>query len=765
MKKKFMRFIAAAAVCAVLAQGMPAFAVTDAFPQGYVKISSDYTAGIPKLNAKYILDDGTGKALAWQDNAFTGIDPMTDEDGTYLQSGAGLYFTWSIARNEDETGCLLRSADNTALCLAYADGEFSLTDDPEKALVLTPMSTTAAGTMFFLYSSADEAYLSWQDGTLSMDKETPQNLNLKPLAAQNKILFYYRDGSSTSATEYKTVTSWEGDKITLPELPEQQGAEPLCWQQLDISDMTKVIGEYPAGEVISVDGGEKHTAVFLAKYERQEATLIPIGTGTQKTATVKSGQKVTVELNQDSPSDFLLFAGGTGTVVHAEETAAGDKALIVTVTDAKTYLCALETADDAECIRITSLYDFVNVRDMINTANIGSAFDLLLKSDIDLSGACSETLGSWEPIGKTDEAGTPTAEYISLHGNGMTIKNLYIDSNSEYQGLFGSVGDLYVNDLTLRGTVKGSANTGTIAGTCSRLFCTKTLVEADTTGTMNAGGFAGNVPYLELTNCGFAGSVKANQNGGFFVGLSEQNTKLSRCFAYGTVQGTAVAGCTGKFNSLKYDILYVLEDQKLGASEMMFQAVSEEAFADGTAAAGLNEGQETEVWAQGEKYPVIARGTYQLSVAFDEEGGALSIPKTSYSAGDTVTFTARANTGYEMMITATTAGGKRSVEITPGEAENTWQFTMPAENVNLQIRFKKGGDTPYVPGDVDCSGAVDVSDAVLLAKLLAEDQTAVVTQSGLRNADVNNSGQPDAEDTVMILKYIARLITFEIQEH
>ncbi|HAG12331.1 MAG TPA: alpha-L-arabinofuranosidase [Ruminococcus sp.] len=64
-------------------------------------------------------------------------------------------------------------------------------------------------------------------------------------------------------------------------------------------------------------------------------------------------------------------------------------------------------------------------------------------------------------------------------------------------------------------------------------------------------------------------------------------------------------------------------------------------------------------------------------------------------------------------------------------------------------------------GDVDCSGEVDVSDAVLLARALAEDSEAVITETGLRNADCNKNGNPDLEDVTLILRAIARMITLE----
>ena len=68
------------------------------------------------------------------------------------------------------------------------------------------------------------------------------------------------------------------------------------------------------------------------------------------------------------------------------------------------------------------------------------------------------------------------------------------------------------------------------------------------------------------------------------------------------------------------------------------------------------------------------------------------------------------------------------------------------------------GPSVSMLGDVDCSGNVDVSDAVLLARFLAEDKEAVVTDQGKVNADVNKDGTPAQDDITMILRAIALLI-------
>jgi endo-1,4-beta-xylanase len=62
-------------------------------------------------------------------------------------------------------------------------------------------------------------------------------------------------------------------------------------------------------------------------------------------------------------------------------------------------------------------------------------------------------------------------------------------------------------------------------------------------------------------------------------------------------------------------------------------------------------------------------------------------------------------------------------------------------------------------GDVDNNSKTDVSDAVLLARFLAEDNSVTISATGLANADCNKSGKPDQDDITMILKAIAKLIS------
>lgn len=77
----------------------------------------------------------------------------------------------------------------------------------------------------------------------------------------------------------------------------------------------------------------------------------------------------------------------------------------------------------------------------------------------------------------------------------------------------------------------------------------------------------------------------------------------------------------------------------------------------------------------------------------------------------------------------------------------------------IAIYGEKAADPALKLGDVDCSGGVDVADAVLVARFVVEDREAVISRQGLKNADVNRSGGADPEDITLILRYIARIIT------
>lgn len=122
----------------------------------------------------------------------------------------------------------------------------------------------------------------------------------------------------------------------------------------------------------------------------------------------------------------------------------------------------------------------------------------------------------------------------------------------------------------------------------------------------------------------------------------------------------------------------------------------------------------------------------------------------------------------EPIVTTTTTPAP---ETTTAPAETTTvseeTTTVPvvettAELVETTTEPAATETTPAVSGklgDVDESGEVDVSDAVLLARYCVEDKEAIISDQGLVLADVNKDGKPTNDDVTLIVKFVANLIT------
>ncbi len=60
-------------------------------------------------------------------------------------------------------------------------------------------------------------------------------------------------------------------------------------------------------------------------------------------------------------------------------------------------------------------------------------------------------------------------------------------------------------------------------------------------------------------------------------------------------------------------------------------------------------------------------------------------------------------------------------------------------------------------GDTDCSGTVNIADAVMLARFLAEDSEITVTAEGKRNAELDGKAGLTADDSAVLLQMLANL--------
>ena len=111
---------------------------------------------------------------------------------------------------------------------------------------------------------------------------------------------------------------------------------------------------------------------------------------------------------------------------------------------------------------------------------------------------------------------------------------------------------------------------------------------------------------------------------------------------------------------------------------------------------------------------------------------------------------------YKLTVTADKAVNGRKYRCV---VEDVKQHRVISDEVTLTVKGD-AGDKPagYHPGDLNGDGHIDVSDAVLLARFVAEDASAKISAIGILNADVDGNGNAGSEDIVLILQYIAKRI-------
>jgi mannan endo-1,4-beta-mannosidase len=118
-----------------------------------------------------------------------------------------------------------------------------------------------------------------------------------------------------------------------------------------------------------------------------------------------------------------------------------------------------------------------------------------------------------------------------------------------------------------------------------------------------------------------------------------------------------------------------------------------------------------------------------------------TVSTTVTSETTTVTETTVAETTVTEAVTTTTTARAVTTTVTSTTVETT---QAPARQN---------------PGDVNESGAVDVSDAVLICRYAVEDQDAKISAQGLKNADCDGIPGVNANDALRVLRFIAKFVS------
>ena len=176
----------------------------------------------------------------------------------------------------------------------------------------------------------------------------------------------------------------------------------------------------------------------------------------------------------------------------------------------------------------------------------------LLTGDIELAGYL------WTPIGDTTKGFAG-----ELSGNGHTVRNLYISSTKNDQGLIGLLNtNGKVHDLTVTGSVitTGKDAAGIVGKAKTKTTIVNCLNRADVTAASSAAGVVGmadgmvskaaaakNAP--AITGCGNTGTITATDEAGCAGGVASvasmflaRGGVMKDCFNVGTVTGAGKSG-------------------------------------------------------------------------------------------------------------------------------------------------------------------------------------------------------------------------------
>ena len=156
-------------------------------------------------------------------------------------------------------------------------------------------------------------------------------------------------------------------------------------------------------------------------------------------------------------------------------------------------------------------------------------------------------------------------------------------------------------------------------------------------------------------------------------------------------------------------------------------------------------------WAQDEDQGAVFQSN-KGTIVWDTPSSIAEIIQYGYGGELKVGFWWIDNADFRIDSIVITTDGAGST-VPQSETTTTTTVTEPPEVTTTEPKHQN--DTK--PGDVDCSGSVNVADAILLAQYLAEISGTYVSPQGLLNAEVNGVAGLNSDDLTYLLEEIAGL--------
>ena len=134
----------------------------------------------------------------------------------------------------------------------------------------------------------------------------------------------------------------------------------------------------------------------------------------------------------------------------------------------------------------------------------------------------------------------------AFDGNGFSIRGMNIDSDKNYQGLFGYSTGTIANLTVKYSNVKGNESIGAIVGLNGGTITDCTIENVEIKGNEKVGGFAGvSMTSSMILNCTISGDntyVYSDKYTGGIAGYVNNNTAIQRCINRANVTGKEYVG-------------------------------------------------------------------------------------------------------------------------------------------------------------------------------------------------------------------------------
>lgn len=199
---------------------------------------------------------------------------------------------------------------------------------------------------------------------------------------------------------------------------------------------------------------------------------------------------------------------------------------------------------------IYSEYDLAYFRDLVNERTKEEPINGKLMNHINLKNVCGQTKENWIPMG--NEAKPYNGVFQG--DKPYIIDNLYIDTEEDFQGLFGSIKNAQIFNLVIgeNSNIKGGLRVGGITGDGENSKIENCGNHGTIQGAGRVAGIAGRVFEFEITKCYNQGSTNGGNTGyqcGGIVGIINKSaieSYITSSYNWGKVEGGyAIAGIVG----------------------------------------------------------------------------------------------------------------------------------------------------------------------------------------------------------------------------